>query len=417
MRNATTKGGLLVGALATAGLGLWLLSSGPSEPAHRAAASTKTTRHSGSGATTTARAPRAADSGNGAATEPTAATPPASTTVDRQAVARDLIRRLKEIGTDFKVPDDLRGDLLAFMTGSPEDRDLLFRMAWNPATPARVNGNLGLFLRMLEDPALRESLLAAFNEHDPENAARVAMAERARDTQLLAAELRATPSGKARFDLVANLPEEACTDPDVGAFLKDAADRDPDVETRAAAFNRLACANVEGTRKILLDAVGDPGRTLRERQAAAHSILALKDKPDAEELVRLYEEAPDDVRPLLLANFGQAGPSRRIDDILLENAVAVGDRRLRSNSTLAIGYRIVKLPKPDARDLGERTAALVRSAGPETSAEMLKYLGLAAMQDGPVRDAVRDLGRSAPTGGAIQVAISGNPALRSAAGL
>ena len=176
-------------------------------------------------------------------------------------------------------------------------------------------------------------------------------------------------------------------------------------------------ANVEGTREILVEAVTDPGRSLRERQTAAHSLQILKDGPDAAELVRLYEEAPEEVRPLVMASFGRAGPSRRIDDILIESAVAVGDRRLRSNATLAIGFRIVNLPKSDARDLGERTAMLVRSAGPESSAEMLKYLGLAAMQDGPVRDAVRELSRTAPTGGAVQVAIAANPALRTAAGL
>jgi hypothetical protein len=415
MHNATSRGGLLVGALAAAGLGLWLL--GPataapqaSPPKNRASAP----RIHRDGTTTGS----AADTAGIPASPDSPAPASAELRADTMARARDLIRRLREIPDNFVVPADLRADLLAFMTASAESRDLLFRMAWNPATPVRALANLELFLRTLPDRALAGDLLAAFETFDPENATRLEVAGRSKDTALLVADLRALPAGKDRHGRLIHLTKDACRDPGVAAFLLETAKDDPDTETRIVAGYLLASVDVPGTREILVAAAADPGRTLRERQSAAHSMTLLPGQPSAADLVRMYEEAPDEVRPLVVQNFPSAGPSDRIDAILLENAAAVsGPRNLRNCSTAALGLRLVRMKGDAARNLGERTAELVRNAGPEASVEMLKHLGLAVVENAEVRDAVRDLSRSAPSGGAVQVAIATNPALKMAAGL
>ncbi|MCK6479789.1 MAG: hypothetical protein HUU06_04905 [Planctomycetaceae bacterium] len=414
MRNATSRGGLLVGALATVGVGLWLLAPAAaapqaSPPKNRDAAP----RVHGEGAPI-----HPASDPGGIPASPDSSAPAATLRADTMARARDLIARLRQIPDNFAVPADLRADLLSFMTASTDSRDLLFRMAWNPATPARALANLELFLRTLPDRTLGEALIAAFETFDPENAVRTEMAAKAGDTALLVADLRALPAGKDRHGRLIHLTKDACRDPAVADFLRETATDDPDAETRIVAGYLLASVDAAGTREILVAAATDPGRTLRERQSAAHSMTLLPGQAPAADLVRMYEEAPDEVRPLVVQSFPSAGPSDRIDAILLENAASVaGPRNLRNSSTGALGLRLVRLKGDAARVLGERTAEIVRNASPEASVEMLKHLGLAVVENAEVRDAVRDLSRTAPSGGAVQVAIATNPALKMAAGL
>jgi len=333
--------------------------------------------------------------------------------------ARDLFARLeKAAGLDPTLPADLQRDLLAFLAESEANRTALFRMVWEPGASRMVLGHLKLFLIGLPDEAQRLSMVAALESFDPQHAERVEMAAKAKDPALLASELRRAASSEEKTRRIRLLSKEVCAEPAVAAFLLETAREDRDPETRSASYLRLSVAGVAEAMPVLVAAVADDARDVKERSIAAMSLGISPARPPADDLVRLFEASPPDVRRNLLASLARAGSSRRVDDLLLDALVAEGSGiETRKSASNAIGIRIFLLPAGEARDLGARTATAMKELTPDLAAAALPALGPFVVKNEPLREAVQDMHRTAPAGGAIQLAIASSPALRMVAGL
>jgi hypothetical protein len=333
--------------------------------------------------------------------------------------ARDLARRIQQAAASaYDLPEDLRKDLLAFLAGGEENRTALFSVAWEPGTPRTVVGHLRLFLMGLKDASLRDSLVASLDSFDPSAALRAEMAGKSRDTPSLVSELQAMPSGKARTDRIFGITKETAAEPAVAAMLLQTARDDADVETRAAAYNRLALAGVTEALPLLVAVAGDEGHTARDRAMAAYALSIHPAQPAAEDLLRLYERGDDAARFYLMSKVAAMPADRRVDDLLLEVLSAEGTAdNMRKSASNALAIRIFRLPAEEARDLGSRVADAVRSLTAERAALALTFLGNVVVRNQPLREAVVDLHRSAPPGGAVQLAIAASPALRMVAGL
>ncbi|HEX9899490.1 MAG TPA: hypothetical protein VGC81_09700, partial [Candidatus Methylomirabilis sp.] len=215
MPNPTLKWVAAGTAVAVAMLGgRWLLSG----PAPRLA------QVSGSSEQTPVRI-TATDSGahsyavvSGTTNPGTFATRGTAPTADNLAArrAREVFLRLRDaVGNDPMLPAELRADLLAFLTEGDDQRDALFRMAWDPGSSRMILGHLRLFLMGLEDEGTRIELLAALDALNPDRAA-IAEAKRLScDPGLLAAQLGTSAPLESRLKFLENLPEEAAAEPAV----------------------------------------------------------------------------------------------------------------------------------------------------------------------------------------------------------
>jgi hypothetical protein len=333
--------------------------------------------------------------------------------------ARELFRRLElAVGTDAVLPEEIRRDLLAFLSEGEANRAALFGLAWEPSAPKMVLGHLKLFLMGLPDATKRAEYLAAFETRDPRYAERVELTKKLRDPAALAEELRLVPSGEEKTRRIRMLPKETCSDPAVAKFLLETARGDVDAESRSAAYVRLSLAGVAEAMPIQLAAAGDDSRDVMERANAAMSLGMNPARPALEDLIALYDRSPADVRRNLLSSLSKAPSSRRVDDLLLDALVAEGSGiETRKAASVAIGFRLHRLPAEEARDLGARTAAAVKNLSAESAAEALNCLGISVVKNEPLREAVQDFHRTSPAGGAIQLAIAASPALRMVAGL
>ncbi|HEU4395433.1 MAG TPA: hypothetical protein VFS92_07690, partial [Planctomycetota bacterium] len=359
----------------------------------------------------TAAHPRGGDVGSAAAAAPAAE----SAVVLR---ARELYKRIEgAAGRPATLPEDLQRDLLAFLGEGEANREALFRMVWDPGASRLVLGHLRLFLMNLEDAATAKPLIAALDSFDPMAGLKADVAAKSRDPSLLAAELRAMPAGDPKIHRIHMIPKDAAQEGAVKEFLLEAARDDVDPEVRSAVYTKLAEAALPEAPAIFLEAASDPGRPVRERQMAAYSIHLHPKKPDSESLFDLWDAGPDEVRIHLLTPLAMSGPSARVDDLLLETLSRASDEKFRKAATNAIGIRLYKLPAAEARDLGSRTAEILKSLPAEVTATALNSLGGVAMQNQPLREAIHELHRNAPRGGAIHVAIASSPALRMVVGL
>ncbi len=414
MKNPIQRGGALLGALAAVVGGLWLVSQGPSAEA----AGPRIKGRAVPGAAVQ-RGNRPA--GVAAAPSVSPVRPAAAAFVESAAVlrARELLQRLQAaVGPRPELPADLERDLLAFLREGGEGRDAFLRMAWDPSVPRLVVGHLQLFLGRIQDSELAGSLLAALDRFAPDHAARTEMARKSSDPALMVADLRAGAPGKEKADRVFRISRETSRLPVVAEFLLETARQDPDEATRLAAYNRLAYAGVGGTKDLLIEVASDSGRSPRERGGALHSLQLCPEPLSSGALVRLYEDSPVEVRPFVATLMAGAGPDRRVDDILI-GAVAGQEspQNLRDAAAASIGRRLCSLPREEARDLGDRAATAVRDLPEAASADVLKLLGSGVLRNEPLREAVKDLHRTAPAGSVLQVAIASSPALRMAAGL
>ncbi len=406
----------LAGGAAAFVAALWLLSGGrgaPAAGAHlREAAPARTA--SGTVRTPSAARPRAAyaDPRSPAADRGGNAAAPAADSLHERA--RDLLRRIEgSTGSGVDLPEDLQRDLLAFLSAGAEERNALFGLAWDPASPRMVLGHLRVFLARLADPEARRTLLAAFDAFNPRAAALADAAARAKDPELFVASLRAAASAKERLDLMKSIPQASLAEPRLAAWLLEAAQRDPDEAVRCLAYGELAVSASRAAVPVLAAAAGDAGRSPVERGAAAFALGNHPDAASAGDLLRLYEEGSVDVRRNLLTALARAPSDRRVDDLLLE-AVTSADAPLetRKAAAYAIGERLPRLPQGESRDLGTRTAAAVKALPADDAVEVLTSLGGSVVKNEPLREAIQDLRRTAPAGGPIQLAIVNVPALR-----
>ncbi len=334
------------------------------------------------------------------------------------AKARDLLGRLQAaVGPTTELPADLRRDLMDFLDGGEENRTALFSLAWDPSSSRMLLGHLKVFLMGIRDEESRRVLLAAFEAFDPHAAERAAVAARAKDPALFVASLRAAGTAKERVDLMRKIPRESWSEPTIAAWLLESASRDPDEDVRGNAYMLLALGGNAGSLPVIAAAAGDPARSVKERQRAAFALAELPVKPSVDEMLRLYETSPDEVRRNLLAAVAGTPADRRIDDLLLE-ALAAGETtdKTRKAAASAIQSRLERLPAADARDLGARTAEIVKALDSEKAVLALNSLGGAVCVNEPLKEAVKELERTAPAGGAIQVALVNIPALRFALG-
>jgi len=332
--------------------------------------------------------------------------------------ARELYRRIEgATGRPATLPEDLQRDLLAFLGEGEANREALFRMVWDPGSSRLVLGHLRLFLMNLEDGAVAKPLIASLDSFDPLAGMKAEVAAKSRDPSLLAAELRSMPGGDPKVHRIHMIPKEAAQEGAVKEYLLETARDDLDAAVRSAVYTKLAEAAVPEAPAIFLAAASDPGRPVRERQMAAYSLHLHPKKQPAETLLDLWDSGPAEVRIHLLASLAVSGPSARIDDLLLETLGNAPDEKFRRAASNAIGMRLYRLPADAARDLGARTAEILKSLPAEVTATALNSLGGVAMQNQPLREAIHELHRSAPRGGAIQVAIASSPALRMVVGM
>ena len=361
--------------------------------------------------TSTAASPAGRDAGSAAA----AARASESALVLR---ARELYKRIEgATGRPATLPEDLQTDLLAFLGEGEANREALFRMVWDPGASRLVLGHLRLFLMNLKDTEAAKPLIASLDSFDPQAGLKAEVAAKSRDPSLLAAELRAMPAGDPKIHRIHMIPKDAAQEGAVKEFLLEAARDDVDPEVRSAIYTKLAEAALPEAPAIFLEAASDAGRPVRERQMAAYSIHLHPKKPEAATLFDLWDAGPDEVRIHLLTPLAMSGPSARVDDLLLETLSRASDEKFRKAATNAIGIRLYKLPAAEARDLGSRTAEILKSLPAEVTATALNSLGGVAMQNQPLREAIHELHRNAPRGGAIHVAIASSPALRMVVGL
>jgi hypothetical protein len=333
--------------------------------------------------------------------------------------ARDLFRRLEAAaGSRADLPGDLQRDLLAFLTAGEEDRAALFALAWDPAAPRMIVGRLKVFLMHVADAETRRVLLAAFDSFNPNAAALAEAAARAKDPDLFVASLRAAASPKERVEMMKRIPQGAMAEPHIAAWLLEAARDDADEGVRCIAYGELAVSGAGAAVPILAAAAGDPGRSLAERKSAAFALANHPDRPGVDDLLRLYADGPDEVRRNLLSAFATAPADRRVDDLLIE-VLSSPDAtpKTRRAAAVAIGTRLPLLPAAEARELGARTAEAVRSLTADDAVEVLTCLGGSVVKNDPLREALQDLHRTAPAGGAIQLAFVTVPALKFVAGL
>ncbi len=257
MGTRTMKVAAVAGAVAALAIGFCMAGGGgkPSARAHRLSfggASAPLASAARSGDTSAARP-------GGAVAVPAPAIAPAASSVESESVirARELLQRLRRaIGPTTDLPEELRRDLVAFLTEGEGSRNSLFRLAWEPAMPRAVVGHLRLLILALPDGSAREALLAAFDSFDPNAGLRAELAAKSKDAPGLASELRAMPAGKARTDRIANLSKETSAEPDVAAMLLEVARADADETARGAAYNRLAYAGVPEVLPILASFAG-----------------------------------------------------------------------------------------------------------------------------------------------------------------
>jgi hypothetical protein len=407
-----TFAALAGGAAALAGA-IALLSSGGRHTADSGRESTLSRRP----ATVSAARPRAAYAGRStAAAESVPAAPAPRPAADGATVekARDLLRRLQAaVGPRLDFPDDLQRDLLAFLAASEENRAALFTLAWDPAIPRTVVGHLKIFLMNLPDAESRRVLLASFDAFDPNAAALADGAARAKDPALFVASLRAAASGKERLELMKKIPQSALAEPHMAAWLLEAARSDQDEAVRGTAYAQLAFSGSKDVLPLIASVAGDAGRSEFERKSAAFALAIHPEKPSVEDLLRLYETGSEDVRRNLLLAFASAPSSRRVDDLLVEVLTDAGtSEKTRRSAASAVGQRLPRLPAEEARALGARTAEAVRSLGADDAVTVLTNLGGSVVKNQPLREAIQDLRRTAPEGGAIQLAIASVPSLR-----
>lgn len=334
------------------------------------------------------------------------------------ARARDILGRLlAAIGSTTELPADLQRDILAFLAAGEENRTALFSLVWDTSTPRMAIGHVRVFLMGLKDEEARRTLLAAFDAFDPHAAERAAVAARAKDPSLFVASLRAAGSAAERVDLMRKIPKESWSEPTIAAWLLESAKQDADEDVRGNAYMLLAFGGSTESLPVIAAAAGDSGRSVKERQRAAFALAQLPAKHSIEELLRLYAGAPDEVRRNLLPAIAATPANRRVDDLLLE-VLADGETtvKTRKAAASAIQARLEALSAADARDLGARTAEVIKSLDSDKAVLALNSLGGAVCMNEPLRDAVKDLERTAPAGGAIQVALVNTPALRFALG-
>jgi hypothetical protein len=332
--------------------------------------------------------------------------------------ARALYKRIEgATGRPATLPEDLQRDLLAFLGEGEANREALFRMVWDPGASRLVLGNLRLFLMNLEDGATAKPLIAQLDSFDPMAGLKADVAAKSRDPSLLAAELRAMPAGDPKVHRIHNIPKDAAQSGAVKEYLLETARDDLDEGVRSAVYAKLADAGVPEAPAIFIAAASDSGRSARERQMAAYALRLHPTKQSLETLFDLWDNGPAEVRIHLLAQFAEVGPSARVDDLLLETLSNGSDEKFRKAATNAIGTRLYRLPANEARDLGSRTAEILKSLPADVTATALNSLGGAVVENQPLREAIHELHRNAPRGGAIQVAIASSPALRMVVGL
>jgi hypothetical protein len=363
--------------------------------------------------------PRAAYAGPSASVKEGNVAAPALRAADGPALdkARDLLRRLQAaVGPGTELPEDLRGDLLAFLSASEENRSALFHLIWDPAVPRAVAGNLRLFLMGLPDSETRRTLLAAYDAVDPNAVAAADGAARAKDPALLVATLRAA-SAAERVELMKKLPVDCGTEPRIGAWLLEAA-RDADEAVRCAAYARLAAAGNRDALTLLASVAGDSGRSEIERKHASFALTLHPEKIDVGELLRLYDGATEDVRRNLLRALSEAPSNRRVDDLLVEVLTSSDiSEKTRRSAASAVAARLFRLSDEESRALGTRTAEAIKSLPAEDAVTVLTHLGNSVVKNQPLREMIQDLRRTAPEGGAIQVAMTNVPSLRFVLGM
>ena len=334
------------------------------------------------------------------------------------AKARDLLARLQvAAGSGYNLPEDLQRDILAFLEEGDAHRTAFFSLAWDPSTPRLTLGHLRVFLMNIKDEGTRRDLLAAFDAFDPQAAEKAAVAARAKDPAVFVADLRAAPTAKVRADLMRKIPREAWTNPEISAWLLEAARDDADEDVRGTAYGLLAFGGNPEARAVIENATGDSGRSVTERKRAAFALAQIPGKRSVEELLRLYENAPDEVRRNLLPLFAAAPADRRVDDLLLDLLAGTGTSdKTRKSAAIALQSRFGVLTHAEARDLGTRTGEVLKGLDATKAAEAIQSLTGAVCVNEPLREAVRDLERTAPPGGTLQVALVSTPALRYALG-
>jgi hypothetical protein len=373
---------------------------------------------------TTAARPRAAyawsgaDSGN-RGVEQAAATSSASDIANPvAATARDLLARIgAAVGSTPELPAELRRDLLDFLAGGAANQAALFSVAWDPGTSRMVLGHLKVFLMGIPDEDARRGYLAAFDACDPHAAERAAVAARAKDPSLFVATLRAAASPKEKVDAILRLPKEARTEPAIAAWLLEAARDDASEDVRGNAYAVLALSGNRDALPVITAAAADTGRSVAERKRAAFAMGLHPRKASLDELFRIYDQSPDEVRRNLLASFAVAPSSPRVDSLLLEVLGSSStSEKTRKAAACALEDRLALLSAPEARDLGARVAEVIKSIESEQAVVVLNSLGGAVCRNEPIRDAVKELERTAPAGGAIQLAMVNIPSLRFALG-
>jgi hypothetical protein len=361
-------------------------------------------------------AARTGRGGTGADVAPAAAADAAAD--PRIARARDLLGRIQAVvGSRFDLPADLQRDILDFVNAGEENRAALFAMVWDPSTSRMVIGHLRVFFMGLKDEDARRTLVAAFDSFDPHAAERAAVAARAKDPSLFVASLRACDSGKEKVDLMRTMPQEAWSEPVIAAWLLEAAQSDADADVRGDAYAILAISGNTECLPVIAAAAGDSARSVKERKQAAFALSQIKVKPSVEELFRLYDGGPDEVRRNILPALAVSPANPRVDDLLLE-VLGAADTvdKTRKAAASAIMQRLDVLSAADARNLGARTAEIIKALDSDRAVLVLNNLGGAVCSNEPLRDAVKDLERDAPKGGALQVALVSTPALRFALG-
>lgn len=385
-----------------------------SASAREASASVRTTRSGQGSSIARSRAPHA--SPVPAATDHSrvasrADAPAANPALER---ARDLFRRLESAaGSRADLPGDLQRDLLAFLEGGEENRAALFGLAWDPASPRMVVGRLRVFLMHLADAETRRVLLAAFDSFNPAAAALADASARAKDPDLFVASLRAVTSPKERADMMKRIPASAMAEPRIAAWLLETARDDADEGVRIVAYGELAVSGSKAVLPILAAAAGDPGRSPAERSAAAFALANHPGKPGVDDLLRLYADGDEGVRRNLLEALARSASDRRVDDLLVEVLSSPDStQNTRRTAASAIETRLSLIPAGEARDLGARTAEVVRSLAADVAVEVLTSLGGSATRNQPLKEAFQDLSRTAPAGGAIQLAFATEPVLK-----
>lgn len=351
---------------------------------------------------------------NAAATVAQAAAVSEGTTIK----ARALLGRIQAaLGPTPELPGDLQRDLLEFLSAGEENRTALFSMVWEPGTPRMVLGHLRVFLAGLKDEEARRTLLAAFDAFDPHAAERAAVAARTKDPSLFVASLRACTSAKEKVDLMKKIPKDAWSDPAIAAWLLESASRDADEDVRGNAYIYLGFSKNAAAGPVIAAAVADAGRSVTERKRAAFALEQIPGSVALDELFRVYETAPDEVRRNLLPSIAAAPANRRVDDLLVEvlSGTETSEKTLKA-AACAIDSRLRTLTVEETRDLGNRTAEAVKTLDSQRAVVALNSLGVAVVNCQPLREAVKDLERTAPAGGAIQVALVNIPSLRFALG-